>query len=418
MDELLASVDALAAEDLSPLFGPALLERLRPLLVLANRIDAEIARTVAECDGVGAAEHDGLKTMGSWLRGHGHLSDSEAARVVRAARALTHLPAMAAAFAAGEVTAEQAAVLGTIAEPRMLALAADQGVDVAAFDELLTGVARQRPYADTTRVVRHYADRLDADGPEPDPTEGRRLSITRHADGSVSGRFDLDAVGGERFTTAVEAITQAGRCAADQRTRTQQQADALVQLSDTALATGALPVLRGHKPQVIVTIGIADLTDAATGPGAGRLASGAEISATAARRLACDAAVTRVVLHPDGRPLDHGRDVRLFPAHVRRAAEVRDGGCVFAGCGAPTWWCDVHHLIAWIDGGPTDLDNAALLCERHHTKVHHGFRVQRDTDGRWHTWRPDGTPIRTGPIGAGPSSTGPGSTPPPLTTAA
>ncbi|WNV77905.1 HNH endonuclease signature motif containing protein [Geodermatophilus sp. DSM 44513] len=406
MDELLASVDALAAEDLTPLFGPALLERLRPLLVAQNRIAAEIARTVAECDGVGAAEHDGLTTMGSWLRGHGHLSDSEAARVVRAGRALGQLPVMAAAFAAGEVTAEQAAVLGAIAEPRMLALAADQGVDVAAFDELLTGVARTRPYADTTRAVRHYADRLDADGPEPDPTEGRRLSITRHADGSISFRGDLDAVGGERFTTAVEAITQAGRCAADQRTRTQQQADALVQLSDTALATGALPVLRGHKPQVIVTIGIADLVDAATGPGAGRLASGALISAARARWLACDGAVTRVVMGPDGTPLDHGRTLRLVPPHLRRAAEVRDGGCVFAGCSAPTGWCDVHHLLEWANGGETSLANSALLCERHHTKVHHGFRVERDTDGRWHTWRPDGTQIRTGPWTTGPPMSG------------
>ncbi len=92
---------------------------------------------------------------------------------------------------------------------------------------------------------------------------------------------------------------------------------------------------------------------------------GAQISAARARWLACDGQVTRIVMGPDGVPLDHGRTVRLLPPHVRRAAEVRDGGCVFAGCSAPTWWCDVYHLLAWIDGGATDLDNAALLCERH-----------------------------------------------------
>ncbi len=47
----------------------------------------------------------------------------------------------------------------------------------------------------------------------------------------------------------------------------------------------------------------------------------------------------------------------------------------------------------WIDGGDTSLDNSALLCERHHTKVHHGFSVVRQPDGRWHTYRPDGTEI-------------------------
>jgi hypothetical protein len=25
--------------------------------------------------------------------------------------------------------------------------------------------------------------------------------------------------------------------------------------------------------------------------------------------------------------------------------------------------------------------------------VHHGFRVERQPDGRWRTWRPDGTEI-------------------------
>ncbi len=107
MDELLAGLDALAAEDLAPLFGPALLDRLRPLLAARNRLAAEIARTVREAEVSGAAEHDGLKGMAAWLRGHGHLSNAQAARVVRTGRAPAHLPAMAAAFAAGAVTGEQ-----------------------------------------------------------------------------------------------------------------------------------------------------------------------------------------------------------------------------------------------------------------------------------------------------------------------
>jgi hypothetical protein len=111
------------------------------------------------------------------------------------------------------------------------------------------------------------------------------------------------------------------------------------------------------------------------------------------------------VLGPDGVLLDPGRERRLVTPHLRTAVEVHGGGCVFAGCGAPTHWCDVHHLLAWINGGPTSLRNSALLCERHHTKVHHGFRVERQPDGRWRTWRPDGTEIRTGPHRTGPPHT-------------
>ncbi|MCA0144448.1 HNH endonuclease [Blastococcus sp. LR1] len=66
---------------------------------------------------------------------------------------------------------------------------------------------------------------------------------------------------------------------------------------------------------------------------------------------------------------------------------------MFSGCDAPAHWCEAHHLIHWAHGGDTDLHNLALLCERHHTKVHHGFRVVREPDGRWHTYRPDGTEI-------------------------
>ena len=40
------------------------------------------------------------------------------------------------------------------------------------------------------------------------------------------------------------------------------------------------------------------------------------------------------------------------------------------GCTAPAAWSDAHHLWHWADGGPSDVDNAALLCGRHHTVVH------------------------------------------------
>ena len=315
----------------------------------------------------------------------------------RAGRALEHLPAMAAAFAAGQVTGEQAAVLGRVAEPERLAAAAEQDVDLAEIDAALTAVATSQPHQVLDQAVDRYLAMLDTDGPEPDPTEGRRLVIVKHSDGSGTGRFDLDAVGLEKVQTALESVVQAGRCAGDDRTQSQRQADAFVQLCDNQLASGTLPILRGHKPQVIVKIDAEDLFGVGTHPGAAALGFGAQISAARARWLACDGQVTRIVMGPDAMPLDYGRSLRLVPPHVRRAAEVRDGGCVFAGCGAPTFWCDVHHLLEWINGGETNLENSALLCERHHTKVHHGFRVERQPDGRWRTWRPDGTEIRIGP---------------------
>jgi uncharacterized protein DUF222/HNH endonuclease len=402
-----------ANDDLHALDDGDLLDRVAELIRERNRIDAELARTTRVADARQACEHDGLKTMPAWLRNHTRLSAAAAARLVRCGRVLEHLPALAEAFAAGDVSADHVAVIAPIARDDHLARAAAQGVDLAEVDAALTSIATVQPHQVLGKAVQRYLAMLDQDGPEPDPTEERQLTIVKHADGSITGRFDLDAVGGEKLQTALESVVQAGRCAGDERTRGQQQADALVQLCDNQLASGQLPMLRGHKPQVLVKVGIEDLVDAATGAGAAELGFGATVSAARARWIACDGALTRIVMGADGKPLDYGRSVRLVPPHVRRAAEVRDGGCVFAGCGAPTSWCDVHHLLEWVNGGETSLDNSALLCERHHTKVHHGFRVERQPDGRWRTWRPDGTEIMIGPGRTGPPLTGP-----PLPTAA
>jgi hypothetical protein len=396
MGEVQSALDALAAEDLKPLFGPQLLDRLGELLVLQNRIAAEVTRTVRECELTQAPEHDGLTSVRSWLIGHGLLAPADAGRLVRAGRALEHLPAVAAGFADGSITAAKVDQLARLAAPDALAAAAEQGIDLGAIDADLARLAGVHRHEQVVDTVARYRDALDPDGPEPDPTEGRRLSITRHADGSRSIRGDLDAVGGEKVCAAIESLVQANRPEGDLRTRAQQQADALVQLADNALAAGQLPLLRTVKPHVIVTLGIADLMDPATGPGAGTTGFGATLSAARARWLACDATITRIVLDPDGQPLDVGRSKRVVPAHLRRAVELRDGHCVFAGCAAPSHWCEVHHLLEWIHGGQTSLDNSGLVCERHHTRVHHGFRIQRDPGGRWHTYRPDGTEILIG----------------------
>ncbi|MGY1672290.1 DUF222 domain-containing protein [Geodermatophilus sp. SYSU D00710] len=369
------------------------LDDVAALIAERNRIDAALARRVRAAELSQAPERDGQKSMASWLRGHCRLSSAAASRLVTNGRALEHLPALAEAHDAGWVSAEQVAEAARVVTPQRRAAAAAQDVDLAAMDAALTQVALDCPHADLAQIVQRYLDALDPDGPEPDPTAGRSLTVSRHADGSLSGRFHLDAVGGERFQAALEPFVQRDRPAGDERTRAQRLGDALVQLCDNALASGSLPVLRTVKPHVAVRVDLDDLADPATGPGAATMGFGATISAARARWLACDGAISRVVFGPDGSPLDLGRSRRLVSRQLRHAVELRDGGCVFAGCDAPSHWADVHHLVHWIDGGETSLANSALLCERHHTQVHHGFRVERQPDGRWRTWRPDGTEI-------------------------
>jgi HNH endonuclease len=61
-------------------------------------------------------------------------------------------------------------------------------------------------------------------------------------------------------------------------------------------------------------------------------------------------------------PLEVGRTTRVVQPAQRVALAVRDGGGVFPGCDRPLAWCEAHHIQHWLDGGPTDLANLALLC--------------------------------------------------------
>jgi hypothetical protein len=244
-------LDALAADDLGGLVASQVLARTTLRVKARSRIDAELARTVRKGENIQAPEHDGLKPMRSWPRGHARLSAREAHRLVSNGRALEQLPAVAAGFAVGVVTAEQVAVVTPVAAVTGLeaqAEAVGQGVELAAVDATLAAVAATQVHAQLGRVVAHFLARLDPDGTDPDPTEGRSLTLSKHADGrlSIHGALDavgldavgldavgldavgldavgLDAVGGEKLCAVLESMVPASRPAGDRRTRAQQR---------------------------------------------------------------------------------------------------------------------------------------------------------------------------------------------------
>ena len=178
----------------------------------------------------------------------------------------------------------------------------------------------------------------------------------------------------------------------------QRRGDALVQVCRRAVAlTPALTATdpeamlaaarpAGTKATVMVTIGLADLKNR-TRPGVlvGGVDAGTLLGPDTVRRLACDAALIPVILDTDRQLLRLGRTRRTFTSAQIRALWLRDRHCTFPGCRAPATWTDAHHLRHWADGGDTDLTNAALLCERHHTIVHrdrlHATLTTTDTTG-------------------------------------
>jgi len=132
--------------------------------------------------------------------------------------------------------------------------------------------------------------------------------------------------------TALNALSASA--AGDQRHAWQRRADALVELARRQLDQGTLPEVAGERPHVTVTASIETLA-ATPGHPAGDLKAGLPIPAETARRLACDAALTRVLLSSDRQPLDVGRTTRTVPPAIRKALVIRDGGCRFPGCDRP-----------------------------------------------------------------------------------
>ena len=98
--------------------------------------------------------------------------------------------------------------------------------------------------------------------------------------------------------------------------------------------------------------------------------TGTELSPSDLRRIACDATIIPAVMGTRSEVLDVGRTSRTIPPAIRRALIVRDGGCVWPGCGVAPIGCVGHHLVHWADLGPTSLANLALLCRTHHKFLH------------------------------------------------
>jgi hypothetical protein len=195
---------------------------------------------------------------------------------------------------------------------------------------------------------------------------------------------------------------------ADPQTYGQQQADALALVAQTALEHGLAADPRSERYQVVIHVDAAALADPAQ-PGQSVLEDGVHVPAETARRLACEA--TRVELRhgANGQMVDVGRRSRTIPPALRRALEARDRGCRFPGCGVRR--AEGHHIHHWANGGPTRLENLALLCGRHHRAVHEdGYTVVRDKDGPAVLQHPAGAadPRGSGATGgAGRPGTGP-----------
>jgi hypothetical protein len=229
-------------------------------------------------------------------------------------------------------------------------------------------------------VIGHLQLVADPDGAEAKAErhhQRRGLWLAATLEGMVAVDGLLEAEAGQTLMSALEPLARPAS-AAVAGSGGQRRADALAELARRALEAGRLPQTGGVRPQLTVLVELDSLTGH---PGTGSLGgdtAGGPLDPEACRRLACDGAVTRVLVtrhpglhghhhpgghrgHPDpdgdqgltarlraaaallapvlggapSQPLDVGRTSRVVSPAQRTALAVRDGGCVFPDCDRP-----------------------------------------------------------------------------------
>ncbi len=388
---LRSAADLLAATDLTGLSGAEVEEELVEVSRVLDILQAQFLRLTAEVDRRRTFADRGVLSTSRFLAESCGFGNSTAREKVSVARSLETMPRAAAAFGAGDMSYSKVRVLARAA--------AAHPEDYLDHEETLVEIAGSLSVRDLHRAVGYWRQQLDDPLSMIEMAERSYVYASLTWDGMVKLDALLDPVAGETVMTAfavamevpsaayaasVEAGSTAGR----------RRAEALVDICRNLLDRGERQV-GGEKPHITVLVDLETLEGRAGF--VCELDQNGSIPAETARRLACDAHVTRVVTQGGGQPLNVGRASRTVTTAQRRAVIVRDRHCRFPGCDRPPRWGDVHHIIHWADGGGTDLDNLILICRRHHGLLHEGgFRLvgpARDPV----FWGPSGVQLQPSP---------------------
>ena len=364
-----------AGEDLSHINDDDLESSILSMHTTIGSLQARMALRVAEYDRRGLAQERHLLSTRQWLCHRLRIATSHASSLIRTGRSLDRMPTTKRLAAVGILTANAV---------RKLTAARDRHPeDFRHHEDVLANAATTLSPRDLRRAIEHWEQQVaypDAVAEVAAKRRRRRLSVSQTWDGmyAITGEFDPET--GHVVSTALRARVDASNLdPTDGRMHGQRMADALGDVCTHSLQHDDHATSGGVKPHITVTVGYDQLRDELDHDHGGcdetphallPEIDGVVVDPETIRRLACDATIIPMVLGSDSQPLDVGRATRAIPTAVRRALDLRDGGCTWPGCDASPGWCDAHHVTHWADGGATSLDQLRLLCRRHHTRIH------------------------------------------------
>ncbi len=330
-----------------------------------DAVDAELAQVAGELNAANARlvaiteqlldtdgwQQGGMRTPSQFLGWKMGLSPERARAVIAVAERRSEFPAVIGSFEAGELSLEQ--VVEAVKAPAW----ADH--QIQHFCTIAT-VSKLRRAMRSNMFVGDPDDERSA----PKPI-GDRVSFGIGRDGRwrIRGEFGLDD--GRLIEAALRERRDDLSTGDEHATWPEAFVDCLRRSLDAVESPARRDQFRTWL-HLDVTDGTATTTD------------GWRIPRAVADQVLCDG-VVQPVWGTDGVPFSVGRTQRIVPARTRRIIEHRDRGCRIPGCAGEH--VEIHHIVHWLDGGPTDTSNLISLCPAHHRMHHRGeLRITGDAD--------------------------------------
>lgn len=321
-----SALEELRTEDLACVSDQVLEQDFGELQKASEALEAERLRRLAEIHRRSAYRRDGYLSTSAWLVDR--FGVSQATGQVRMARALDEMPSVRGALASGEISCSAVRVLVAAREAHPQRFADQEGI--------LLDAARTLSVRQLQIAAAYWKQAADSENAAA-LRDQRRLHASKTLFGMLRVDGELDPETGETVLTALRAVQDSSARAEsgpDPRSPAQRRADALGEICCRWLDSTPRPEVAGERPHVTVTI---DLEALSGKPGAvSELDHVGPIHPETARRLACDASVSRIITRGKSEPLDVGRRSPVVPASLRRAVVARDGHCRFLGCNRPT----------------------------------------------------------------------------------
>jgi hypothetical protein len=382
--ELSCYLDDVSVDLLGKLTDADVLAELQQFEVLRRRLAVIDHALIAELDRRALAGRLVMASTSALLQAVLRLSPHEAKQRVNASRMCgprwsltgekleTLLPEVAAGQAAGIVSCEHARVIASTLEE--LPSSVDPADVSAAEQHLVTAAAHLQPRQVGVLGQRILAQ-LNPDGvlgSDEEHARRRSFALIPESDGSYRATGRLTPTCGALLVSwltprsalrpVADEAQQATGTATDSRSHGQRMHDALEELAGFAVRRTELSE-SGAPAQVILSMTI-DQLESRTGWA--ETSFGQLMTVDQALALADEAAISLLLRDARGVVLCHGRTKRIATRGQTLALIARDRGCSFPECDKPPEWCQRHHIVAWADGGTTDLDNLTLLCHNHH----------------------------------------------------